>query len=537
MPKRSTNPTVGKVGEGEVIQLRIQRFIPAKPWRVLRMISKVKDFPSFMANVRKVELIKKEDHSAITHWHVEIEGLPIQWKEHDIFEYPNSTIRFKLIEGDLEQFEGQWVVEPHGEGSEVKVEVTARLGIPIVERVVAGILQEKLTKNFQMMLEAMENRFITDRYRNIGARISDKPNGFVVMGHPYNFNHLISYFKFFKPNLDLKYVNKEFLSKLFEITPSYHSYDIADFRSSTGKSTHGYFVLCPIIPDMIDTGPERVFQKVVEGCQIGEKLGAGIVTLGGFTSIAGERFQDKLRKSIKIPLTTGNSVTAAMALKGVKKAALLMEVEMKKATATIIGGTGDIGSACGRVLAKEVKELIITGRNKDSLKQAKERLRKEGRAKIEVSTDNNTAVKKADIVIAAASSSQSLVDIKNFKAGSVICDVGYPKNTSYMTAYRDDIFAFSGGLCELPSPFDLGFDIGMPSTNVLYGCFAEAIILSLEDRYENFSEGRGKITVEQMELIKSLGEKHGFRLAPFYWGNRLMTEEDIVSIRNNVRGN
>lgn len=70
---------------------------------------------------------------------------------------------------------------------------------------------------------------------------------------------------------------------------------------------------------------------------------------------------------------------------------------------------------------------------------------------------------------------------------------------------------------------------------MLYGCFAEAIILSLEDRYENFSEGRGKITAEKIEEIKVMGEKHGFRLSPFYWGDRLMTEKEVSAIRDNVR--
>ena len=527
-------PTVTKTTRRtSLIQVRIQRFIPVKRWRLLRMITRVKDFSQYMPNVRKIEVLEQTRRSAVTRWSVDIDGLPITWKEKDTFDVENFTVTFELIEGDLEQFEGRWVLESEGEGTEVTVEVTARLGIPIIERVVVDILQEKLTRNFDMILDAMEDRFITQKYRDLGLPDRTKPSGFVVMGHPYNLNHLVRYFKFFKP--DMKTVSQEFLLKLFELTPSYHSYDIADFRSSTGKSTHGYFVLCPIIPDMLDASPERVFQKVVEGCRIGERLGAGIVTLGGFTSIAGERFQERLRKSIRIPLTTGNAFTVAMAVDGVRKAAPLMGIDLKKAVLTIVGGTGDIGSAVARVLVHDVRELILTGRNKENLNKAKDQLRKISRAKVGISTDNNSAVKKADVVVAAASSSRSLVDIRNFKPGCVICDVGYPKNTSYMTTYRNDLFAFSGGLFELPCEFDMCFNIGLPSTKVLYGCFAEAIILSLEDRYENYSQGKGLITPEQVTAIKDMGEKHGFRLAPFYWGDRLVTEREILSIRSNVR--
>lgn len=525
------NP-ISKTGKQELIQVRLERFIPAKRWRILRMIAKVGDFPKYMPNVRKSEILTQDKTSAVTQWLVEIEGLPIQWKQKDTFDLPNFTISFELMEGDLEEFRGRWVLEKINRGTEVKLEVIARLGIPILEKVVADILQEKLTRNFQMILDGMEDRFIKEMYHAPGER-STKPQGFVVMGHPYNFNHLVRIFKFFKP--DLKYATKDFLLKLFEMTPSYHSYDIPNFKSATGQTVNGYFVMCPIIPDMIDVSPEKVFQKVAEGCHIGERLGAGIVALGGFTSIVGERYQDQLHKLIKIPLTTGNTFTAAMAIEGMRKASKLMGIDISKATVTVIGGTGDIGSACAKVFAREAKKIIVTGRTPKTLKAIKEQLQKQGRAKIVTTHDNNAAAKEADIVIAAASSSHSLIDIKNFRSGSVICDVAYPKNISYMTAYRNDIFAFSGGLCSVPTPFDLGFDIGLPTKGILYGCFAEAIILSLEGRYENFSQGKGLIEPEKIEQIRLWGEKHGFKLSPFYWGDRLVPEEDILSIRGNVR--
>ena len=94
---------------------------------------------------------------------------------------------------------------------------------------------------------------------------------------------------------------------------------------------------------------------------------------------------------------------------------------------------------------------------------------------------------------------------------------------------------FSGGLCQVPSPFSLGFDIGLPSPDILYGCFAEAIILSFEERYENYSEGKGALMPEKIEWIQSAGEKHGFQLAPFYWGDEVQTQERVGSIQRQVK--
>ena len=73
--------------------------------------------------------------------------------------------------------------------------------------------------------------------------------------------------------------------------------------------------------------------------------------------------------------------------------------------------------------------------------------------------------------------------------------------------------------------------MGLPSPEILYGCFAESIILSLEGRYENFSEGKGFIMPEKVEWIQRAGEKHGFRLAPFYWGNERVDEKTLSVIQ------
>lgn len=483
-----------------------------------------------MPNVKKSTILQKKKGTAITEWFVDIEGLPIHWKQEDFFDYANFTLHFRAFEGDLAQFEGKWILKPgKGSSTDVVIEVKARLGIPIFENVVDDILEIRLRKNFEMMLMSMEEMLIRHRYHPAGGKPKSPVRGFIVMGHPYNFQHLVRIFKVFKP--DVTAITPEFLMKIFELAPSYRSSDIKDFRSETGETIDGYFVMCPIIPDMVQLSPDIVFAKVLEGCRIGERLGAGILALGGFTSIVGEKYFDELKSRVKMPVTTGNTFTAAMALAGVRKACQLMEIPLKTARATIIGGTGDIGSACAKVLVREVKELTISGRTPKSVKEWEERLKKQKGAKVSAMMDNNQAIRKADIVIAAASSTQSLINMAMIKPGAVVCDVAYPKNIAYNAVGRDDIFVFSGGLSTVPTPFNLGFDIGLPSPNILYGCFAEAILLSLEGRYENFSEGKGYITPTSIQLIQRIGEKHGFRLAPFFWGDKPIDEKTVGLIQ------
>ncbi|MBI3317337.1 MAG: NAD(P)-binding domain-containing protein [Candidatus Omnitrophica bacterium] len=518
----------------EPLRIRVTKIFPARRWKVLRLITKIQEFPFYMPNVKECRVLEKKKNSSLTQWRIEIEGIPLVWKEEDVFDFKNFTIQFRATEGDLELLEGQWLLQEHEEkNTMVTFELSIKLGIPMVENIIGEVVAEKFERGFERMLQLMCEKLTMRRYKNIHNRQWSDLGGFGVIGHPYNLQHLVRYFQYFKP--DFRLPSQEFLVKLFELTPSYKSYDVTNFKSKTGQLASGYFIMCPIIPDMLIISPEKVVEKVVEACRVAENLGAGIVTLGGFTSIAGEMYGKSLSSLVNVPVTTGNTLTVAFVLEGVRKAAKRMELDLSKARVTIIGGTGDIGSACARALMQEAAEVTITSRNEKNLMEAERLLAYQGKAQIKTSCDNNEAVKGADIVIAAASASNSILDFKHFKSGAIICDVGYPKNISYTACDRNDILIFSGGIASLPSDFNVGFDIGMPSHRALYGCFAEAIVLDLEQHYENFSWGKGNITRERIDLIRSMASKHGFELAPFFWGSRQLTDETLDEIKENAK--
>lgn len=520
--------SIEKNDEGFVV--RSSRILPAKRWQVLRLITRVEDFPDYMPNVKECRVLKREGHKVLTSWKVEMGKIPMSWQEEETLDLRHFSIHFNALEGDLEKFEGSWKLTDHAlGGTEVLIEARVRLGIPILEGIIGHTIADRVKKNFDAMLQAFEEILMERRYRKIGDRRIRDVSGFGVIGHPYNMNHLIHYFQSFKK--DMKIPSEEFLAKVFDLVPSYVSYEIKEFRAPSGKTTYGSFIACNIIPEMLSKDIDRVVQKVVESCKVAEKLGLGIVALGGFTSIAGEKYGDQFRKMINIPVTTGNTLTAALAMEGVFKAARLMELDLSKAKATVIGGAGDIGSACARVLAQKVSELTITSRSEENIKRVQPLLSSCGAAKFFGSHDNDAAVKDADIVIAAASAAHSIVDIESFKPGAIICDIGYPKNIAYADTDRKDILIFAGGICSLPQEFNAGFNIGLPSNKVLYGCFSEAIVLALEERYEHFSWGKGNITPEKMAEILAMARKHGFELAPFFWGHRELRDEEVQAIK------
>jgi predicted amino acid dehydrogenase len=348
---------------------------------------------------------------------VQVDEVPISWVEHDILALEENKISFRAVEGDLDEFGGEWTFEKRPEGTEVTVNVYLRVGVPAIKAFAGSYIQQILTKNFESILRALERRLISLRYAEYKQGDTQKLAGFGIIGHLYNFEHLIRCLKMLDPGF--KMPSQEFLGQLFNVTPSFKLFDILDFKSKAGESANGCLVVATFIPEMIEKDIWTIFSKVVKACKIAEKYGVGVVTLGGFTSIVGERIGQEIAREVDVAVTTGNTFTAAMAVDGVLKAANLLNLAPASLNTAIIGGTGDIGSGCARVLADKVKQLTITGRTKENLKRLSIELSKKHKAKIEATTDNEKAVKDADIVISVASATAPILQIDWFKPGAL----------------------------------------------------------------------------------------------------------------------
>jgi predicted amino acid dehydrogenase/ribosome-associated toxin RatA of RatAB toxin-antitoxin module len=516
----------------DIVQVTVSRVIPASAWRVVRQLTRIREFPSYVASIKEAEILQRTHNRMRTRWFVQVDKIPIRWVEEDMLLLDKGLITFRAVEGDLEQFYGEWIFRPHEEGTQVIVNAYFKTGIPAIREFADAYLKKMVTRNFEEILEALERRLISKIYQSYKKGDTDKIAGFGVIGHFYNYVHLEHCLSMINPNAKLP--SREFLGQLFNITPSFKLYDIPEFKSKTGAVTNGCFIVATFIPDMVEKDMWAIFAKVVRACRIAEKYGVGVVSLGGFTSIVGERIGQEIAHEVDVAVTTGNTFTAAMALDGVYKAAGLLGMDLAAAKVAIIGGTGDIGSACARVLSEQAKQVTITGRTKLNLRLMGSELSKKRKAKIIATTDNKASVLDADVIITAASATHSILDIGWFKSGSIICDVGYPKNVSYAATDREDILIFSGGLAKSPMPVQFPVDTGLPATDTLYGCFAEAMILALEKRFESFSFGRGNIRPEKIEEIRQMGKKHGFEVSDFYWGHRLVDAAMVQKIKETI---
>ncbi len=138
----------------------VARSIIAKgdPRAAYELAKDMESFPKFMPDVQSVEVVKRGENMTVTDWSTEIDGTEIIWTEEDHFDDEHLTVSYKLIEGDLDKFEGQWIFEPCEEGCKITLTVDFDFGIPELIHLIGGVLEIKVTENSDMMLKSMKSR-------------------------------------------------------------------------------------------------------------------------------------------------------------------------------------------------------------------------------------------------------------------------------------------------------------------------------------------------------------------------------------------
>jgi fatty aldehyde-generating acyl-ACP reductase len=290
-------------------------------------------------------------------------------------------------------------------------------------------------------------------------------------------------------------------------------------RSALGHSAHGIYIDTFIPPDRLEADFLREnLARVRQAAAYAIREEAKIVSLGGFSSILIEGDLNQIPQKRNTVFTTGNSLTVAFIVQGIRKMCALKGRNLESATLLIVGATGDVGSGCARCLAPHVKRVQLYARNVQRLQALRVEL-EAGGAQVEAGTDLRH-FQAADFVICAASLPSASLLLRHVMPDAIICDAGYPKNLapdSTMPHAR----VFFGGLGQICHGMHLNPDLDgvlnrHPFPHVVHGCLLEGMALALEHRFEPFSQGRGFIAPDRVAEIEKIAAIHGIVLAPLY---------------------
>ena len=131
--------------------------IIAAPARAVYELAKDQErFPQFMPDVETVSVVERHADHWITRWKTLVEEAPIEWTEEDRFNDDALRIDYKLIEGDLDKFEGAWLFEERDGVTHVVLGVDYDFGVPTLAELIGPTLEKKVKENSEMMLAALK---------------------------------------------------------------------------------------------------------------------------------------------------------------------------------------------------------------------------------------------------------------------------------------------------------------------------------------------------------------------------------------------
>ena len=324
------------------------------------------------------------------------------------------------------------------------------------------------------------------------------------------------------------------IKKILEWMPPHKRSDIVGVRSKTGREITGHFIAIGLLPEQfLELPREQVMDRIIRGANIAAELGCDIVGLGGFTAVAGDG-GETVAQNCPIAVTTGNSYTIASAIQSLLRGAKEMGINLESATATVVGATGSIGSACSQILGNKVANLTLSARNATRLKNLTQAMQPHVSAKLSWTADIPQAVRSADVVLTATAATSCVVEPEDLRPGAVVCEVSLPHDVSRRVASeRPDVLVTEGGNIRVPGNPNFNFDFGLPAATAL-ACMSETMILTFENRFVNYSLGRG-INLDKVLEIERLAEKHGFELAGMRAFDRAVSEEQIAATREAAR--
>ena len=124
---------------------------------VYQALKKLDDFPSFLKDVREIKIRSSNENKIISDWKVDIDGTPIEWTQETTFD--KDEIRFRMLEGDYEKYEGSWLLRESGCGTtRVELQAEFKWGVPGLERFVGPTLEKQAIRSLRGMLLAVRRK-------------------------------------------------------------------------------------------------------------------------------------------------------------------------------------------------------------------------------------------------------------------------------------------------------------------------------------------------------------------------------------------
>lgn len=423
----------------------------------------------------------------------------------------------------------------------------------------------------------------------------DARTGFVL--HPTHIGYLVDYF--FTSFSSYKWDEAAFtvwwnqVSRFFD--PALVQQDCV---SSNDYIVQNSMFMVPYLPTYFKRAQgfelKEVRNKIQDAVTMAKEIGddnipVSIVGLGAYTSIFTDNGQ--FIRDYEVPITTGNSYTAALMIQAVIKAAANQNLDFSQAQIAVIGAAGNIGIASTVMLSTLFGNMTIIGRDEKTsqlrLNASRRQIIKDmivllgillqegdepspgsvmaalhdkllamgyidagglsadlqhSLALVDELLNTDLALRVGDfanlaqaeiVIVSTNSPDPELIKPAMVQPNAIVACVSVPSNLSrqfnQLRQFTGDYqHVFDSGLAKLPGSSVIRF-VGFPEGSNAFGCLSETIMLGFEGTNSSYS--KGNIQPRQIYELIRMQNTHGFQLGDLELNHELLNVSSPESAR------
>lgn len=269
----------------------------------------------------------------------------------------------------------------------------------------------------------------------------------------------------------------------------------------------------PLLPDQIRSYPDVATQMAIRGARLARECGAEAFGLGAFWSTVGNKGLEVQAAVPEIAITNGGAYTAATvkaAVPGLLKSFAAEGGNLRRSTAAIVGANGVVAFGVARMIAGEVGEVILIGRDRARLARSAETLRRKfPQTRIRTSTDIGDCL-EAELIFSATSDPQPVIYPEHVRPGAWIFDLGRPADVAEAVREVPGVHLIPGGVVRPPGRLHHQLDIHF-GEGLVPACLAETMIMTACRAFERRSLGPMTRTAD-IDFYLEAGEALGFEI-------------------------
>lgn len=296
------------------------------------------------------------------------------------------------------------------------------------------------------------------------------------------------------------------------LRPQFHGV-IEGIRLADGRNLRVLLISAPLLPDQFRSSPNEALRLAIQGARFAHRLGAEVVGLGAFWSTVGDKGREVQEAVPEIVVTNGGAYTAATvraAVPGLLRRFKAQGGDLRRATAAVVGANGVVAFGVARMIAPEVGELVLIGRDRERLRRSAATLRRKFPSTLVRTGTDLDLVAEADLVFTATSDPNPVVFAHHVKPGAWVYDLGRPADVDESVRGVPGVELVPGGVVRPPGSMQSRIDLRFGSGHVP-ACLAETMILAATRAYDRRSLGSGTRSADIAFYLRE-GERLGFEI-------------------------